>query len=216
MSAPLADLRSKAAFAPNVARLPLRYLAGRMQDLWLTFDDGPHPRYTEMVLNVLEARRLRATFFVIGERARTCLSLVRRAHAAGHRIGNHTFTHPDVTRLSAAAVREEIERTEEVIGPYLGAQKLFRPPRGAQNATVNAVAAALGYRTVLWNVDTRDWNKAYQPMRWARRAIWRVRLWQGPVLLLHDDRADTAANLGAFLNSLARMRCIRIMPPDTL
>ena len=216
MSGAAMRLRRYAAWAPRGARLVRHHLASRPQQLWLTFDDGPHPRHTVAILEALARHRLRATFFVIGSRAREFMPVVRQAAAAGHRIGNHSYSHPRLSELPAATVRDEILRTEELIAPYLGAQKLFRPPYGARNATVDAITAGLGYRTLLWSLDTLDWQAAFQPARWARRAARRVWLQEAPLLLMHDDRPGTAATMEGFLAHLVDSARLRVMPPETL
>lgn len=205
-----------AAFAPKAAWMALKSLAGAPKSVWLTFDDGPHATHTGRILKVLERRSVRATFFFIGKHALDAPSLVRDTFEAGHRIGNHTFTHPDLRTLSRSAIRDEIARTEDVIGPYLGQEKLFRPPHGARNADVDAVAEALGYRTVLWSVSTRDWSGSYQPDRWVSHGARLVRLWDESRILLHDNQPTTADNLDVFLDHLERIRSVSFMPAATL
>ena len=109
MATMLRSLRSStgyktAAFAPKAAWMALKSLAGAPKSVWLTFDDGPHPAHTARVLEILGKRSIRATFFFIGRNALREPRLVRDAFAAGHRIGNHTFTHPDLRTLGRDAV----------------------------------------------------------------------------------------------------------------
>jgi peptidoglycan-N-acetylglucosamine deacetylase len=205
-----------AVFAPKAAWMALKSLAGAPKSVWLTFDDGPHATHTARILKVLEKRAIRGTFFFIGQHALAEPGLVKDAFEAGHRIGNHSFTHPDLRTLGRNAIRDEIARTEDVLGPYLGQDKLFRPPHGARNADVDAVVAALGYRTVLWSVSTRDWNADYQPDRWVRHGARLVRLWDESCILLHDNLETTAENLDAFLDRLERIGGVRFMRPDTV
>jgi peptidoglycan-N-acetylglucosamine deacetylase len=221
MMATLRSLRSStgyksAAFAPKAAWMALKSLAGAPKSVWLTFDDGPHPAHTARVLEILGKRSIRATFFFIGRNALREPRLVRDAFAAGHRIGNHTFTHPDLRTLGRNAIRDEIARTDDVLGPFLGQEKLFRPPHGARNADVDAVATELGYRTVLWSVSTRDWSEGYQPDRWVRHGARLVRLWDESRILLHDNLQTTADHLDAFLDRLGRIDGLRFMPPETV
>jgi peptidoglycan/xylan/chitin deacetylase (PgdA/CDA1 family) len=217
----LSSLRSStgyktAAFAPKAAWMALKSLAGAPKSVWLTFDDGPHATHTARILKILEKRSIRATFFFIGRHALQEPGLVKEAFEAGHRVGNHSFTHPDLRTLGRDAVRDELARTEDAIGPYLGPDKLFRPPHGARNAVVDAVASELGYRTVLWSVSTRDWNPSYQPDRWSRHGARLVRLWDESRILLHDNLATTADNLDAFLDRLDRIGGVEFMAPDTV
>jgi peptidoglycan/xylan/chitin deacetylase (PgdA/CDA1 family) len=205
-----------AAFAPRAAWMALRSLAGAPKSVWLTFDDGPHATHTAKILKVLEKRSIRATFFFIGRHALNEPGLVRDAFEAGHRIGNHSFTHPDLRTLGRSAIRDEIARTEDALGPYLGREKLFRPPHGARNAEVDAVASELGYHTVLWSVSTRDWSESYQPDRWVRHGARLAWLWDESRILLHDNQQTTADHLDAFLDRLERINGIRFMPPESV
>src|SRR5262245_59369372 len=81
------------------------YATGAAKDVWLTFDDGPHPVQTDRVMKILEDSGIKATFFVIGENAKNHKRLVKKAFDAGHRIGNHTYTHPHLSKLSEAKIR---------------------------------------------------------------------------------------------------------------
>src|SRR5690606_9438289 len=99
--------------------------------VWLTFDDGPHPEHTPRVLDTLKAHGVHATFFVIGRMVeRNGTDLLKRARDEGHCIGNHSETHPRLTRLSEDEVRREVLRTDERIAEFLGEPKVFRPPYG--------------------------------------------------------------------------------------
>jgi peptidoglycan-N-acetylglucosamine deacetylase len=190
-------------------------LAGQ-RTVWLTFDDGPHPEHTPMILEALNKRSIRATFFVVGERAEKYLRVVQEAFNEGHRIGNHSFTHPNLTKLDRAGIRNEIKRTDEVITQFSKGGKLFRPPYGARNLLVDSVATELGYRTIQWTASTRDWDRRYQPDRWVRRGTMMVRLSGKSTVLLHDDRSSTAQHLGQFLDSVAGLLDDRFMAPEAL
>lgn len=205
-----------AAFAPKAAWMAVKSLAGAPKGVWLTFDDGPHATRTAKILKVLERRSVRATFFFIGANALREPGLVKDAFEAGHRIGNHTFSHPDLRTLGRGAIRDEIARADDALAPYLGGEKLFRPPHGARNAEVDAAAAALGYRTVLWSVSTRDWSERYQPDRWVRHGARLVRLWDESRILLHDNQQATADHLDDFLGRLERIRGVAFMPPESV
>jgi hypothetical protein len=118
----------------------------------LTFDDCGTPNQIQAILTALADRGLHAIFFPTGACRDTYPWLLPALQAAGHRICNHTYSHPDLTKLSDAAVRSEIQRG-------IGGCELFRPPYGAldKGGRIVAIAASLGYRTQLWDVDTRDW-----------------------------------------------------------
>jgi peptidoglycan-N-acetylglucosamine deacetylase len=193
-----------------------RAAAGTTKSIWLTFDDGPHSKHTETVLKTLERYKIRATFFVLGENAKRQVRLVRTAFQAGHRIGNHSFSHRDMSRLSESEIRNEFKRTEDVIGAYLGREKLFRPPYGAHNASVDRVAVELGYRTILWNVDTLDWNPRYQPDRWVQHGIDQIRVRDSCRVLAHDIHRSTAENVELLVQRIRALGKVTFKPPSTL
>lgn len=204
----------KAAKPRKVARRkpagvrPVYRVAGQ-RSVWLTFDDGPKPGTTPKVLDVLAAHGITAVFFLIGKQAALHPELVKRIAREGHRIGNHTYNHPKLTSLSRARVKEEIVKTEQLIKPYVSGRKLFRPPYGAHNAMVDDVTASLGYRTIIWNVDTVDWNRAYQPTRWVQHGIDQIKARSESVVLNHDIWKSTADNLDLFIRRIKAIGNVR-------
>ena len=123
-----------------------------------TFDDGPHPRYTDMILDILAEYGIRATFFVVGENAELYSEQLKRIAAEGHEIGNHTYTHCNLKKISREGLMAELTETEKKIKEVCGVTpKIFRPPEGYCNKTVVDCANGMGYTTVLWTVDPRDW-----------------------------------------------------------
>jgi peptidoglycan/xylan/chitin deacetylase (PgdA/CDA1 family) len=127
---------------------------------------------------------------------------VKNIAAAGHRIGNHTFSPPDLSKLPAREIRTELSRTEKLIAPYLGKDRLYRPPYGSHDAKVDSIAAKLGYRLILWNVDTLDWNKNYQPTKWVQHGLDQIRARDISTVLNHDIHRTTAANLDKFISRI--------------
>ena len=128
--------------------------------LALTFDDGPHKTQTEEVLKVLAKYGVTATFFPIGENAARHPELIRKIKECGHEIGNHTYTHCTVSKVSEETLKQEILRTEEVLKEQCGVTpRLFRPPGGDISENAVRLVNQMGYRYVLWSwrVDTRDW-----------------------------------------------------------
>jgi peptidoglycan-N-acetylglucosamine deacetylase len=150
----------------------------------LTFDDGPVRANTPRILNVLSNYRVKATFFVIGQRARRYPRLVKREYREGHSVQNHTYTHPNLTTLGNARIRRELRATNRAIKaagvprPYR-----FRPPHGITNARVRSVGASLGLIQTLWSVDPRDWSNPPASVI-CRRVVSNVR--PGSIVLLHD------------------------------
>jgi peptidoglycan-N-acetylglucosamine deacetylase len=135
-------------------------LAGRDPNEYaLTYDDGPNDACTEQLLEILARHQVHATFFVIGRFVRQRGELIRRIHAAGHLIGNHTFTHPVLLFQSPSRVREELASTNAAIEDALGEKvSYFRPPHGARRPDVLRTARELGLTPVLWNAMGHDWN----------------------------------------------------------
>jgi peptidoglycan/xylan/chitin deacetylase (PgdA/CDA1 family) len=182
------------------------YKAAGGKEIWLTFDDGPHPVHTKKVLNVLAAYQVKATFFVIGRNCALYPATLKAIADAGHRIGNHTYNHPKLTTLSRTKIKEELQKTEAIIAPYMKGKKLFRPPYGAHNAMVDEVVAELGYRLVIWNVDTVDWSAHYKPDKWVQHGINQIKARQSSVVLNHDIWRTTAANLEKFLAAIKTIK----------
>lgn len=124
----------------------------------LTFDDGPGT-YTPQILSVLSDYGVTATFFEIGENAAAHPDYVKQIAAAGHEFGDHTYTHPDLTKLSYDGQYDEISKAKQTIESISGASvRYFRPPYGSYNADTDKVVAALNLDRILWNVDPRDWS----------------------------------------------------------
>jgi peptidoglycan-N-acetylglucosamine deacetylase len=175
---------------------PPRNRGESARKVWLTFDDGPHPEYTDRVLDVLQSYGISATFFVLGASVdRWGTTVLERMGTEGHSIGNHAYSHTDLTSLTENEVRDEIKRTEAMIGRLPNAEKVFRPPYGASSRTVDRVARELDYRKVLWNVDTRDWDLAFQPNHWVESALSPVLRLKRAVVIAHDVHKTTADHL---------------------
>ena len=124
----------------------------------LTFDDGPHPRYTNQILDLLARYGVKATFFEVGENVRYYPDTARRVAREGHEIGNHTDTHPHLRGINGALLFEEVEKCENAIKSVTGVTPtLFRPPEGVIEDSVKVMAQEKNYSLILWDVDTRDW-----------------------------------------------------------
>jgi peptidoglycan/xylan/chitin deacetylase (PgdA/CDA1 family) len=132
----------------------------RAGELALTFDDGPNPAWTPKLLDILQSHGVRSTFFLLGGFAQKEHELVRRMVAEGHLIGNHTWSHPDLSSTSANRIREELTHTSEMLQQITGTKvKYFRPPFGARRPAVFRIARELGMTPVLWNAMTSDWSE---------------------------------------------------------
>ena len=162
-----------------------------MNDLaHLTFDDGPSG-YTEGLLDVLARHAVSAMFFVLGERVAEGAATVRRAFEAGHAIGNHSWDHPRLTELDEGEVHDQLARTSDAIAAVIGHRPdLFRPPFGDTDAGVERVAADLGMRQVLWDVEPEDWARPGRDV-----VLERIRqAAPGQIVLLHDGPGDSSAD----------------------
>jgi len=123
----------------------------------LTFDDGPEPGQTELILATLKKYNISAAFFMIGRKAQQHPEVVAKVHAAGHLIiGNHSWDHPNFHEISAAEQAEEVLRNETVLGSNLQ-PKLFRYPYGNSTCETNDLVRSRGYRIVGWHIDSCDW-----------------------------------------------------------
>lgn len=153
----------------------------------LTFDDGPHPEHTPRVLDRLAEAGVRATFFVIGREAERRPELVRRIHADGHVLGNHSYSHGEPGKTAPSVFLDEIDRTRSLLEDLLGEPCcLVRPPKGALTVRKLWGLWRRGQTVVLWNVDPRDYRM---------HSAADVRLWcaryephAGDIVLLHDNR----------------------------
>jgi len=165
----------------------------------LTFDDGPYPVDTPLLLDTLAGLHVRATFFLIGRDGQQYPDLVRRIAAAGNEIADHTLTHPDLDRLDAGAVRGEIDAGAAVLGvlvPDPALRRYMRPPHGRYTAATLRAIQADGYDTVLWNDDPGDW-RAIGPDAIVAHV---TRFATAPeILLLHSGRPATVAALPALV-----------------
>jgi peptidoglycan-N-acetylglucosamine deacetylase len=170
----------------------------------LTFDDGPTPAWTPRVLELLARYRARATFFVLGRSAAAHPELVRQAFAAGHGVGNHTWSHRRLTGLGGPQLAAEVSATGTAIQQIIGAPvRCLRPPFATVDAASAEQVRALGLRLVLWDIDTNDWLRPGTGTI-AGRVLSRVR--SGDVILLHDgggDRSQTVAALEQVLATLS-------------
>lgn len=188
---------------PPVRRAPILRMPGRGHGMYLTFDDGPDPRYTPGILRTLRRHDVRATFFVCGEMAADHQDLLREMADDGHLIGNHTWSHPLLPALTRAQVRRQMERTCEIVEDAVGVPPLwFRAPYGAWNRNAFELGAELGMEPLAWTVDTLDWRTPG-----TGTIVRRVLNGAGPgvVVLSHDaggDRTQSVEALAAYLPEL--------------
>ena len=170
----------------------------------LTFDDGPHPKYTKEILDILNEYGVKATFFVIGENAALYRDEIKRISDEGHELGNHTYTHKNTASLSPAELLSELKRTDSEIFGITGTHpRVFRPPEGKCTKAAVSCAAELGYKIILWTVDPRDWA-CPTVSEMTDNILSNVRA--GSILLCHDynsaKRSPTPAALRRIIPEL--------------
>lgn len=177
----------------------------------LTFDDGPHPERTPVILDALALHDVQATFFVIGERAEKHYSLVQRVVDEGHTLGNHSWSHRWLPLLSARAVEYEIDRCQQLLEGLTGRpSRLVRPPFGWTNRAFDALMRERGLIAVLWSLSTFDYLGV--PAAFALGRALKSR--PGDILLFHDGNAfarGTIGGLEAWLRT-TRARGLRVGP----
>lgn len=165
----------------------------------LTFDDGPNATYTPQVLSVLRKHNAKATFFMLGQNA-SGSSLVGTVRAQGHAVGNHSWNHPQLTRLSRSAITSQLSRTDAALGRKASC---VRPPYGATNATVRSMISARGQKQVMWTVDTNDWRRPGAGAIASRIVAGAKK--NNAIILMHDgggSRPQTVAGLDRALTTL--------------
>lgn len=167
--------------------------------LALTFDDGPYAKVTTHILDVLEKHGVCATFFVLGSRVEGREDVLLRMEALGCEVGNHTFSHADLTRLSREQCANEIDKTNAEFERVLGhPAAVVRPPYGFYNATVRR---NVGYPLVLWTVDTNDWKPRNVPQL-ANAVVAEAK--SGCVILMHDQQPSTAEAMDIIIPALIK------------
>ncbi len=204
------------SFAVNFNRILIRAV-DKDQDIYrkkeneymkiaLTFDDGPHPRYTPQILDILDEFGIKATFFTIGVNAEYYSDVIEKVIKNGHEIGNHTYSHPHVSCLNSENLKNEVEKCESVIyGLTDYKTKLFRPPEGMIDADVRQVLRSLDYKVILWDIDTLDWaNTPSETI--AKNVIENISA--GDIILMHDyvsHNSPTPDALRIFIPELLKM-----------
>jgi peptidoglycan/xylan/chitin deacetylase (PgdA/CDA1 family) len=185
-----------ASYAGYATMAPASQLYGRTlthgsdpKQMALTFDDGPNDPHTMHLLDVLARHNAKATFFLIGKYVRQRPEIARAIQSAGHEIGNHTYSHPNLILASAARLRQELEDCRKALEDALGTKTtLFRPPFGGRRPNVLRTARAMGLNPVMWSVTAYDWSakSAEAIVGKVTQQVDSRRKPQGEVILLHD------------------------------
>ncbi|MDN4070539.1 polysaccharide deacetylase family protein [Paenibacillus vini] len=170
-----------------------------------TFDDGPHPLYTRQLLDIFRKANGKATFFMIGQEIDAFEDIAAEVHQAGHEIANHTYSHPDLTKLALEEARAEIQQADERIRQITGQPVLsFRPPYFGVNEDILSLAAEFGYTSIgTVNGEAKDWE---QPGVEFILDHTRPTIENGSIFMFHDgygERAQTIEAVQVLLEELA-------------
>lgn len=164
----------------------------------LTFDDGPDTVYTPQIMDILDKKDIKATFFLIGSRAELFPDVVKRMVAEGHIVGNHTMSHPNILKLNKEKTKENILDAETVLADLTGYKpRLFRSPYGSLDPEKIEEIKDLGYKIIAWNVDSLDWKSLT-----AEQVIYNVleNVKAGSIILQHSSGSkeeDLTGSVGA-------------------
>jgi peptidoglycan-N-acetylglucosamine deacetylase len=170
--------------------------------VYLTFDDGPSGTWTPRYLDVLKKYNAKATFFSTGQHVKAHPRITARIHREGHLLANHTWSHPRLTQLSKAKVKSQLTRTQSALGRYKSA--CMRPPYGATNTSVRRWTKQVGLKTVLWDIDSRDWENSQSSTGIYHRVIRNVR--NGSNVLMHDGGDSQRDSLAALKRILPKLK----------
>ncbi|MFB3897107.1 MAG: polysaccharide deacetylase family protein [bacterium] len=184
------------------------------KNIALTFDDGPNATYTPQILKILKQHDIRATFFLIGQHAQQHPELVKQLYLAGHEIGNHTYSHVQLTKVPSVKIKQEVERTRDIVYEITGQNTyLFRPPWGIFDNRSLAELAMRKFDAVLWSVDSRDWSRPgvdkikVNVLSTARN---------GSIILCHDDHDQIVAALPEIIKNLKEQGYLFVTVPELM
>jgi peptidoglycan/xylan/chitin deacetylase (PgdA/CDA1 family) len=168
----------------------------------MTFDDGPHPKLTPMLLDMMKERGIKGTFFLVGKNVAEYPEIAQRIVAEGHEVANHSWAHPQLTKLAPDALKKEIADTNAAIYQATGIQTtLMRPPYGAINAAITKrLNEEFGLTIALWSVDSLDWkirNAEHVTKLITEKAA------PGAIILAHDIHPSTVQAMPAVFDTLS-------------
>jgi peptidoglycan-N-acetylmuramic acid deacetylase len=204
--------KSKSGQPASIAQEPFKLLIEKhgaifagdpsKKTLYLTFDSGYENGFTPQILDVLKEKKVPAIFFVTGQYIKEQPELLKRMAAEGHLIGNHSWSHPDMTAVSDAAIKEQLDRVKNGVAEVTGQKEMrfLRPPRGIFSDRTLAISRDLGYVNVFWSIAYVDWDTKRQ--KGASYALEQVtkQLHPGAVLLLHSVSKDNADAMGSIID----------------
>ncbi|WP_084134537.1 delta-lactam-biosynthetic de-N-acetylase [Paenibacillus harenae] len=176
------------------------------KELYLTFDNGYENGYTPGILDVLKEKKVPAAFFVTGHYVKDQAELIKRMAGEGHIVGNHSWSHPDMSLLSEEQIRSELDKVKEQVLSLTGQKemKYLRPPRGIFNERVLAASKRFGYTNVFWSLAYKDWDvNAQKGSQYAYEQVMK-QLHPGAIMLLHSVSKDNADALGSIIDEARR------------
>ncbi|MFC4767803.1 delta-lactam-biosynthetic de-N-acetylase [Effusibacillus consociatus] len=172
------------------------------KELYLTFDNGYENGYTVKILDILKEKKVPAIFFVTGQYIKDQPELLKRMVDEGHLIGNHSWNHPDVTRISNEKLKEELDRVKQEVAKLTGQKEMhfLRTPRGIFSERTLALSKELGYTNVFWSIAYKDWDiRRQKGWTYAYEKVM-GQLHPGAVILLHSVSKDNAEALGKIID----------------
>ncbi|MBP1930018.1 polysaccharide deacetylase family protein [Ammoniphilus resinae] len=171
----------------------------------ITFDDGPDPKYTPIILEILHEQGVRATFFVLGNQAEGNDPLLQWMVKAGHEIGNHGYSHPNMKKLTRAEVYTQIKKAERVILSATGKKpECYRPPGGVITPAILRATYEAGYELIHWSIDPKDWKKS----RTAEviTGSLKNKVGAGDIVLFHDGGVNQEESIKALVPFIEDLR----------
>ena len=175
----------------------------REKQIALTFDDGPHPRYTREILSILKKYNVTATFFIVGVNAENYPEALMEIAESGCEIGNHTYSHTNLRNMSNEEIREEVQKCENVLMKSIGVRpSVFRPPEGMYPDGSEQILKDMGYDVILWSIDTMDW--AMNPSSQIERLVMKEAK-GGDIILMHDYVSGGNTTCRALRNMIPRL-----------
>ncbi len=194
-------LGNPSVYATTSQATPIFKIDTEMKVVAITFDDGPDPKYTPLLLETLHEEGVKATFFVLGNQAEKAPQILSWMNKAGHEIGNHGYAHPDIKKLKRAEIYQQIKRAEKVIVSATGVRPIcYRPPGGVVTPSVLKATYEAGYELVHWSVDSKDWKKN----RTAEVITGSIKdkVGAGDIVLFHDGGVNQAESVKALVTLL--------------
>lgn len=198
----------------HYAKLPVYGVEVSDKRIALTFNAAWTADDIPELLNILKKQDVLCTFFLVGEWAEKNPNEAKMIAEAGHEIGNHSYAHPDMTKLSAEQIKQDIAKADEVIQQATGVwPTLFRAPSGAYNDTVVKTAQEMKHTAIQWSIDSIDWRKS-EPQKLVSRVLQKAK--PGGIILMHTGLDNTRAALPEIINSLKEQGYVFVKVSDLL